>query len=191
MNKVIAILSGALIIVLFSFVIIVMMPTMQAKNNTQDPNIKPYNVSESRGRDMYVSLGCLHCHTQQVRDSIWSTDEARGWGRPSVSTDYRYDTPHQLGTMRTGPDLMNIGVRQPSDIWHLMHLYQPRSVVPDSIMPAYPFLFKEVDEVTKGDVVISMPPQFKRDKKIVAKQEAIDLTNYMKALKRNHPVPKK
>jgi cytochrome c oxidase cbb3-type subunit 2 len=190
MNKVIAILSGALTIVLFAFVIIVMMPTMQVKSNKSDPNIKPYNASETRGREMYVSLGCLHCHTQQIRDSIWSTDEARGWGRPSVSTDYQYDTPHQLGTMRTGPDLMNIGVRQPSDTWHLMHLYQPRSVVPESIMPAYPFLFKEVDTAKEGDVVIAMPPQFSTGKTIVAKKQAIDLTNYMKSLKRNHPVPK-
>lgn len=190
MNKVIAILTGALILVLFAFIIIVMMPTMQAKNNKLDPNIKPYTESELKGRKLYVSLGCLHCHTQQVRDSIWSTDEARGWGRPSVSTDYQYDTPHQLGTMRTGPDLMNIGVRQPSDTWHLMHLYQPRSVVPDSIMPAYPFLFKKVDVVSSGDVVINMPPQFKTDKTIIATQDAIDLTNYMKSLKRNHPAPK-
>ncbi len=92
--------------------------------------------------------------------------------------------------MRTGPDLMNIGVRQPSDTWHLMHLYQPRSVVPESIMPAYPFLFKEVEKAGKDDVVIAMPPKFSTGKTIVANQQAIDLTNYMKSLKRNHPAPK-
>ncbi len=66
-----------------------------------------------RGREVYIANGCLYCHSQQVRDNIWSTDEARGWGRPSVSGDYYYDNPHLLGTMRTGPDLINVGVRQP------------------------------------------------------------------------------
>jgi hypothetical protein len=71
-------------------------------------------------------------------------EQAEHWlaeARASVPADYVYDRPHLLGSLRTGPDLFNIGARQPSKDWHLGHLYQPRAYVPNSIMPSYPFLF--------------------------------------------------
>src|SRR3546814_2050223 len=70
---------------------------------------------------------------------------------------YVYDSPHQLGTMRTGPDLLNVGARLPSRDWHLTHLYQPRASFGWSMMPAYPYLFEVKERADPGDVVISLP----------------------------------
>jgi len=97
-----------------------------------------------RGADVYRSHGCVECHTQQVRPHGYGADIARGWGnRRTVALDYLLDNPVQLGTLRLGPDLANIGVRQTDAQWHLNHLYHPKSVVPDSTMPAYKFLFMQ------------------------------------------------
>jgi len=134
---------------------------------------------------------CLH--TQQVRgiemDNMWGD-------RPSLPSDYYYSkqrldvwrqSPSVLGSERTGPDLTTIGARQPSEDWHLMHLYNPRLVVSESIMPSYSWLFKEVDSsaVTEKDVELSIPEEFfnKPGKKIIASQEALDLVAYLKSLK--------
>lgn len=130
----------------------------------------------------------MYCHSQQPRDPSQAPDGSRGWGRPSTPGDYAYDYPHQLGTMRTGPDLLNIGVRQPSDDWHLTHLYQPRALVDWSIMPAYPYFFENKEYDNGVDVVLKLPDKYKPAKGvIVAKQEALDLVAYLKSLKRNYP----
>ncbi len=184
MSRIVSIMSGALIIVLFAFVVIVMIPTVDVASDPPPKGLKPYTEQEMRGRQIYQEQGCVYCHTQQVRDSIWSTDEARGWGRPSVSSDYYFDDPHFLGTMRTGPDLINVGARQPSDIWHLIHLYQPRAVVPSSIMPSYPYLFKRVDSIEKGQVPVPIPAEYKPEGFVVPTQEALDLVAYLKSLDR-------
>jgi cytochrome c oxidase cbb3-type subunit 2 len=112
---------------------------------------------------------------------------ARGWGRPSVPSDYSYDNPHLLGTMRTGPDLFNIGARQPSIDWHLTHLYQPRSVSPGSNMPAYPFLFRETDYL--GDLrEVKVPPEYKSSPfYIVPTQQALELVDYLLSLDHTYP----
>jgi cytochrome c oxidase cbb3-type subunit 2 len=86
------------------------------------PGLKPYTSAELRGREVYIANGCVYCHSQQPRAKAFAPDFSRGWGRATVAGDYAYDQPHLLGTMRTGPDLMNIGVRQPSEQWHLGHL---------------------------------------------------------------------
>jgi cytochrome c oxidase cbb3-type subunit 2 len=113
----------------------------------------------------------------------------RGWGRASVPADYAYDYPHLLGVSRTGPDLFNIGARQPSVDWHLTHLYQPRSVTPGSVMPAYPFLFKVVKHPTPGDKVVTLPPQYVPvEGKVVATQQALDLVAYLTSLNHTYPI---
>jgi cytochrome c oxidase cbb3-type subunit 2 len=101
-----------------------------------------------------------------------------------------------MGTERTGPDLTNIGTRQPSTDWHLMHLYNPRAVVEKSIMPAYSWMFEMKDMAEEGDVVISIPSQFLngRQGKVIARQEALDLVAYLQSLKQaplpeNNPAP--
>ena len=116
------------------------------------------------------------------------------WGsRPGIAADYagikRTDflrnTATLMGTERTGPDLTNIGVRQPSLAWHLLHLYQPRAVIEKSIMPAYPWLFEIKDKVGKDEVEVIVPDEFRKgiSGKIVAKKEAIELVAYLQSLK--------
>jgi cytochrome c oxidase cbb3-type subunit 2 len=95
------------------------------------------------GADVYRSHGCAECHTQQVRPEGYGSDFERGWGvRRTVAQDYLRDNPVMLGSLRMGPDLANIGVRQPDVNWHLNHLYHPKTVVPTSTMPPYAFLFE-------------------------------------------------
>lgn len=153
--------------------------------------LKPYTPQELRGRQSYIANGCVYCHSQQPRDPGLGPDVARGWGRPSVALDYYYDSPHLLGTMRTGPDLMNIGARQPSRDWQLGHLYQPRAYMDGSIMPSYPYLFrlKRPEEVGPDDVVVNLPPAYAPGvSKVVATPEALDLVAYLLALDRTYPV---
>ncbi|MCX6903854.1 MAG: cbb3-type cytochrome c oxidase subunit II, partial [Verrucomicrobia bacterium] len=97
-----------------------------------------------QGVEVYKANGCIYCHSQQVRPEGFGADLARNWGqRRTVSRDYLYDKPVMLGTMRTGPDLSNIGVRQTSVSWHLLHLYNPRATSKGSIMPSFRFLFEQ------------------------------------------------
>jgi len=109
----------------------------------------PMSGDARQGQQVYADLGCIYCHSQQVRNSIrrdgsTSADVERNYGqRPNVARDYIQDGRVFLGTMRTGPDLRNIGQRQPSVDWHMLHLYQPTLTSPRSIMPPFPFLFEE------------------------------------------------
>jgi cytochrome c oxidase cbb3-type subunit II len=133
-----------------------------------------------------VNLGCVYCHSQQPRSPSQSlADLSRGWGPAPTAADYAYDRPHQLGTMRTGPDLLNVGARLPSRDWHLTHLYQPRSIFEWSIMPSYPFLFERKKQAEPGDVVVKLPPEFQPNGEVVvAKQAALDLAAYLQSLNR-------
>lgn len=154
------------------------------------PDAKPLTPDEKAGKDLYVSNGCIACHTIQVRNV--DMDKVYG-ARPSIAADYamnqRLDvwrnTANLLGSERTGPDLTSIGERQPSKDWHLLHLYQPRAVVKESVMPAFPWLFEEKDYLDKGDIEVKVPPQFLKDrfKKVVAKKEAMQLVAYLLHLK--------
>jgi cytochrome c oxidase cbb3-type subunit 2 len=106
-----------------------------------------------------------------------------------VPADYFYDTPHLLGTMRTGPDLFNIGVRQPSQDWQLGHLYQPRAYVPGSIMPSFPFLFEIKPKAEEGDRVVVVPGQTSPSAGVViARPAALDLVSYLISLQHTYPV---
>lgn len=144
------------------------------------PGVVPLDEVASRGRAVYVSEGCSYCHTQQVRPLA----QDRIWGRASTAGDYAYSTPQLLGTERTGPDLTNIGARQPSDVWQLIHLYQPRSLVHASIMPAYPWLFEIKERADTGDTTVAVPQGFSpAGKVVVATRGALDLVAYLKSLK--------
>jgi cytochrome c oxidase cbb3-type subunit 2 len=105
-----------------------------------------------------------------------------------VAGDYAYDSPHLLGTMRTGPDLMNIGVRQPSEQWNLGHLFQPRAYVPGSIMPSFPYLFDFKKSTEVGDVEVALPSGYAPPgTKVIATQAALDLVGYLRSLDRSYP----
>jgi cytochrome c oxidase cbb3-type subunit 2 len=124
--------------------------------------------------------GCGFCHTQFVRDLPMD----RPYGRPSRPGDYVLEDPPMLGTQRTGPDLADVGTRQPSEAWHLIHLYDPRAVVPQSVMPAYRWYFVEKDQAGPGDVVAPVPAgSVPPGKVIVASPEARALVRYLLSLK--------
>lgn len=168
---------------------LVVIPYLTVRDTPAPEGLKPYTTAEFRGRQQYIAQGCVYCHSQQPRARSFAPDGERGWGRASIATDYAYDAPHLLGTMRTGPDLLNIGARQPSEQWHLGHLYQPRAYVPGSIMPSYPYLFELKAKTEPGDVVVALPPGYgPPGKTVVASSEAKDLVLYLKALDRTYPV---
>ncbi len=168
---------------------LVVIPYLTVRDEPPLAGLKPYSASQQRGRVVYVQNGCVYCHSQQPRAKSLAPDTERGWGRPSVAGDYAYDTPHLLGTMRTGPDLLNIGVRQPSDQWHLGHLYQPRAYVAGSIMPSYPYLFEIKPKAEAGDVAVLLPAGHgPHDRTVVASRDALDLVAYLLALDRSYPV---
>ena len=131
----------------------------------------------------------MYCHSQQVRPEGFGSDQARFWGRPSVPGDYVYDKPHLLGTMRTGPDLMNIAVRQPSEDWHLTHLYNPRIVTPGSLMPPFPWLFEEKVSAGPQDRILALPDSIApKGKVVVATREGLALVTYLLSLDRSYAV---
>ncbi len=116
-------------------------PVKLEANDALYPAARPGQARQ--GAEIYRSLGCVECHSQQVRPKGFGSDFERGWGqRRTVAQDYLYDQPVLLGTLRLGPDLANIGARQTNATWHLTHLYQPKSTSPGSMMPRYPFLFE-------------------------------------------------
>ncbi len=102
--------------------------------------MRPYTPLELAGRNIYVREGCYNCHSQMVRPM---RDEVERYGHYSLAAESMYDHPFQWGSKRTGPDLARVGGKY-SDEWHRAHMDDPRSVVPESIMPGYPFLAKTV-----------------------------------------------
>ena len=100
------------------------------------PGIKPYPALQLAGRDVYVREGCYGCHSQMVRTLRFETER---YGHYSLAGESVYDRPFQWGSKRTGPDLARVGGRY-SDDWHRVHLTDPRAVVPESNMPAFPWL---------------------------------------------------
>ncbi len=108
--------------------------------------MRPYSPLELAGRDIYIREGCYTCHSQMVRAL---RDEVERYGHYSLAAESMYDHPFQWGSKRTGPDLARVGGKY-SDDWHVAHMINPRSVVPESIMPGYPFLAKR--EVRADDI---------------------------------------
>lgn len=145
---------------------------------------------QQRGLEVYIAEGCVACHTQQVRPL--PMDEM--WGRPSAPQDYnklggpmgpwRPYTPAVLGSSRIGPDLSDVGSRQPSEAWHYLHLYNPRAVVADSVMPAYPWLFDVVASPDEEATVVSIPAPYAPDKgQVVPNERGEALVAYLLSLR--------
>ncbi len=107
-------------------------------HSTTEPvaGLKPYSALRLEGRDIYVREGCYLCHSQMIRPFRAETER---YGHYSVAGEFVYDRPFQWGSKRTGPDLHRVGGRY-SDDWHYTHLIDPRAVVPESVMPGYPWL---------------------------------------------------
>jgi len=117
------------------------------QRSTTEPvaGLTPYSALRLEGRDIYIREGCNNCHSQMIRPFRAETER---YGHYSVAGEFVYDHPFLWGSKRTGPDLARVGGRY-SDEWHYQHLMQPRDLVPESNMPAYPWLAsKFVDETT-------------------------------------------
>lgn len=171
-------------------------PASEMERTSPLPGMEPLTAAQRRGLQVYVAENCMACHTQQVRNI--EMDET--WGaRPSMASDYYYSkqrldvwrqSPSLLGSERTGPDLTNVGQRQPGDQWHLLHLYDPRMVVKGSIMPRYTWLFTETGTPPKDAVIVPVPPDRLKDTShvVIASQAALDLVAYLVSLKQP-PLP--
>ena len=183
--------SAAFLFFLALSLFVVVFPAFDIqKNNAPLPGTTALSEDAEKGKRLFIANGCVACHTQQVRN----IDMDKMWGsRPSVAADYAriqrtdlfHNTATLMGTERTGPDLSNIGFRQPVESWHLVHLFNPRIVVKESIMPAYPWLFDIKDSAEKGDIVIAIPGEFMEGErgKVVATKEALQLVAYLQSLK--------
>src|SRR5690606_33072032 len=127
-----------LILVVISVGGLVEIVPLYFQRSTTEPvsGLEPYDALQLAGRDVYVREGCYNCHSQMVRPF---RAEVERYGPYSVAGEFVYDRPFQWGSKRTGPDLHRVGGRY-SDEWHRLHLINPRDLVPESNMPAYPFL---------------------------------------------------
>ncbi len=120
-------------------------PLYYLENTIEDvEGMRPYSPLELQGREIYIREGCYVCHSQMIRPI---RDEVERYGHYSLAAESMYDHPFQWGSKRTGPDLARVGGRY-SDEWHVDHLTDPQSVVPESIMPSYGFLAETVIEPT-------------------------------------------
>lgn len=198
--------SGILLVFAISFGVLAMTPAIQLGSlqpyvNEDTGDIYPIDAGGvvAEGRAVYVAQGCVACHTEQVRDAADGADIARGWGvRRTVARDYIYEEPLLLGYMRFGPDLANIGVRKDKDdpdrytaAWHYMHLYDPQSTSPGTIMPSYKFLFEKRRIAGQLDTDAlkltgnkAPPPGYQ----IVPSTEARHLVGYLTNLDHSHPL---
>ena len=144
--------NQALLIILVILVVAVgglveIVPLYFQRSVTQPvAGLKPYTPLQLTVRDVYIREGCYNCHSQMVRPF---RAEVERYGHYSVAGEFVYDHPFQWGSKRTGPDLHRVGGRY-SDDWHRIHLNDPRSVVPESNMPGYPWLAK--DPANAGDI---------------------------------------
>ncbi|MFK7869112.1 MAG: cytochrome-c oxidase, cbb3-type subunit II [Roseobacter sp.] len=117
--------------------IVQIVPLFYLENTIEEvEGMRPYSPLELTGRDIYIREGCYVCHSQMIRPM---RDEVERYGHYSLAAESMYDHPFQWGSKRTGPDLARVGGRY-SDDWHIDHLRSPQSVVPESIMPKYPYL---------------------------------------------------
>lgn len=187
--------TSFLFFLILSLFVAILPALTNQRNNAPLPGSQPLSADAEEGKKIFIANGCVACHTQQVRN----IDMDKSFGsRPSVAADYARDhrqsvwqnTATLMGSERTGPDLINIGNRQPSESWHLTHLFNPRIVVKESIMPAYPWLFEIKDSAENGDLVVSVPDSFMdgQNGKVVATKEALQLVAYLQSLKQT-PLP--
>ena len=191
---------GVLATVVASYVGLVAVPNWQtdplAPIRLEDGDKYPARMTptERKGKEVYESLGCIYCHSQQVRQNDFGADISRGWGmRASVPLDYAREETPLLGTMRTGPDLRNIGARQPSKRWHYLHLYNPQITSPGSIMPPFRFLFDTVPHEGRTNVPrhrIELPEEYRvPGRYVVTTERARALVAYLLSLDYQQKLP--
>src|SRR5574337_1144059 len=185
MRKLILIAGGALLIYVVIVLAIALIPAIELSRTPPGPGVQPLSPLQLEGRKVFAANGCDYCHTQQVRPLA----EDKEFGRPSAPGDFAYHTPELLGSERTGPDLTNVGTTKSSDVWQYIHLYDPRAVVPESIMPNFKFLFRVVDQLPPGETAVPVPPQFApKQGVVIPTPQAKALVAYLLSLKQM-PIP--
>ncbi|OWY14896.1 MULTISPECIES: cytochrome-c oxidase, cbb3-type subunit II [Thioclava] len=158
--------KNATLLLIFAFLVVTIggiveiAPLFYLENTIEDVDgMRPYTPLELTGRDIYIREGCYVCHSQMIRPM---RDEVERYGHYSLAAESQYDHPFQWGSKRTGPDLARVGGRY-SDAWHVDHLTNPQSVVPESVMPKYGFLLnrmvdsKHIDERISTDAMVGVP----------------------------------
>lgn len=145
----------------------------------------PADAAVQRGKAVYLAEGCGYCHSQFVRGTFVDAP----YGRAHTAADYAGQNPPVPGTQRTGPDLSNVGNRQPSWMWNFMHLYNPRTMVPESIMPSFPWMFDVLPDAAAENhefaiYAAAFTPEFLEEGLVaLPRQEAVDLVTYLRSLK--------
>ncbi len=158
--------KNATLLLIFSFLVVTIggmveiAPLFYLQNTIEKVDgMRPYSPLELTGRDIYIREGCYVCHSQMIRPM---RDEVERYGHYSLAAESMYDHPFQWGSKRTGPDLARVGGRY-SDDWHVDHLSNPQSVVPESIMPKYAFLkdrmidAKYIEDRLRTDRMVGVP----------------------------------
>ena len=158
--------TNAMALLVLSFIVVTIggavqiVPLFYLDNTIEEvEGMRPYSPLELAGRDIYVREGCYTCHSQMIRVM---RDEVERYGHYSLAAESMYDRPFQWGSKRTGPDLARVGAKY-SDEWHRDHLREPKSVVPGTVMPAYPWLaatdldFDHIDDDMKVNAALGVP----------------------------------
>lgn len=158
--------KNATLLLIFSFLVVTIggiveiAPLFYLDNTIEKvEGMRPYTPLELTGRDVYIREGCYVCHSQMIRPM---RDEVERYGHYSLAAESMYDHPFQWGSKRTGPDLARVGNRY-SDAWHVDHLNNPQSVVPESVMPKYGFLLnreidaKYIEDRLSTDAMVGVP----------------------------------
>ncbi len=168
----------------------------------EDADLFPVAFSgmAQQGAKEYLALGCMTCHTQQVR-LFWekgpkktpvyvpSFDVERGWGdRPSMARDYVLQEHVMIGNTRIGPDLANLGLREHSDLWLHQHLFEPQSLVPESVCPPSPFLYDVINGEAEGSIEVSSSED-DEVRHVLPSLRANRIVAYLQALKQNYELP--
>jgi len=156
MSQLMRIAGGALAIYVVIVLAIAVIPAIELSRTPPGPGVQALTALQDEGRSVFAANGCGYCHTQQVRPLA----EDKPFGRPSAPGDFAYQTPELLGSERTGPDLTTVGTTKGSDVWQYIHLYEPRAVVPESIMPNFKFLFRVAATLPPGETAVPVPPPF-------------------------------
>ncbi|CDT90269.1 Cytochrome c oxidase monoheme subunit [Vibrio coralliirubri] len=149
-HSIVILILTTVVVASFSLLVWVVPSIVRGDDIAKGSLAMPLTPIELAGRDIYISEGCHVCHTQMVRPL---EPEVKRNGRPNQEADDIYEFPNLWGSKRTGPDLTNLG-RKYSDQWHVIHLIDPRKVVPTSIMPSYPWLFEQT--LTGDDITAKM-----------------------------------
>ena len=176
-------LMGVLVAIVISFAGIIEIAPLMSQASVVEPveGLEPRNPLELAGQNIYVAEGCYNCHSQQVRPFV---DETLRYGHYSVAGESVYDRPFQWGSKRTGPDLARVGGRY-SNEWHEIHLIDPRSVVPTSNMPGYPWLAEteiDIEETVASMKVLKMLGHPYSDEEIEAAAASLEGKTQLDAL---------